>query len=117
MILDWMASKGNAPAKSRRKELQELQQLAMDINTSHNWPSFSSKNDSAFQDNSRLWNAVDIDGGASESDPLSIDLIGLRSFGDGISEGLAEQHWFWAVDDAPDGNSSLIFEGVDQLDS
>lgn len=61
-ILGWMQSKGNGPANYRRQELAELQEAARRINAINSQSSFNPTMPG--HDNSWLWNALDIDGGA-----------------------------------------------------
>ncbi|KAH8811331.1 fungal-specific transcription factor domain-containing protein [Xylogone sp. PMI_703] len=97
-ILLWMSSKGNIPANSRRRELKELEDLAMTINNSSDQPSFSSATNILNSD--RLWNNVEIDGDGSRSDAqASISLMGSDFLDGEIPDDLQHWQWFWAVQD------------------
>ncbi|KAK5021771.1 hypothetical protein LTS07_010666 [Exophiala sideris] len=114
-ILDWMCSKGNVPAGSRRDELRELQEVARVINLSSRVSSFGAGPLNTDQQLDQLWNTVDIQAGQEPSDVLLslFDGVGADFSQNWNPEDMMQQDWFWAaaVESQPD-TSGAPFPGI-----
>ncbi|KIV86015.1 hypothetical protein PV11_01658 [Exophiala sideris] len=114
-ILDWMCSKGNFPAGSRRDELRELQEVARVINLSSRVSSFGAGPMNTNQQLDQLWNTLDIRAGQEPSDVLLclFDGVGAEFSQDWNPDDMVQQDWFWAAaDESHPDTSGGPFPGI-----
>jgi hypothetical protein len=94
-ILNFLISNGNKPAESRKRELVELQNMAIRINAI--WTHLPFGDSGNWQKTDSLWNSLEIDGDGSHSshqgDMFNLDGLSVDPFGGG---GMMGQEWFWA---------------------
>ncbi|EXJ81572.1 hypothetical protein A1O1_07636 [Capronia coronata CBS 617.96] len=113
-ILDWMCSKGNVPAGSRRDELRELREAARVINTKSNSSCFGASPPNSNQQLDQLWNTLDIQTSQDQSDvSLSLfDGMGSDFTRDWIPDDVMQQDWFWAAPGSQADAPAPSFSGI-----
>lgn len=97
--MNWICSRGNEPAKSRLRELRELQEMVAILKTARRNQSPGEASD---RTSDWLWNSLDLDRTAAPSrlNLQSIVLMDQELLDNGILDETIEREWFWAEGDS-----------------